>query len=213
MIVDEVLERIQQQIGDLRERSGQLSAALREVALGLSESGRIPSTLLLADLRRFTNDFHEWPSLWDAGNWIDDDRSGFTSQATSVAQLEKEFEHRVLVRKALVVLDRLDAIRMTDERDSASWQRCMFESRAIRQELTATRPTLVASQANRLASGEHPLCGVVALIADRDELSDERWRALHDAVLASYGRDLATAIARGRLTMPSPEVGVSSSGL
>ena len=133
--------------------------------------------------------------------------------ATSITQLEQEFEHRVSVRSALTVLDRLDEIQLTDERDSAPWQRCLSEGRAIRHELATNPPSLVAVQANRLVSGDHPLSGVVTLVADRDELPDERWRTLHDAVLASYGRDLATAIARGRLTMPSVETGVVSSGL
>lgn len=212
-IVDEVLERIQLQIGDLRERSGRLSAALRAVSRDLAESGRVPSAPLIADLRRFRSDFHEWPSRWGAGSPAGEDRDGSAVVATSITQLEREFEHRVSVRSALAVLGRLEAIRVTDERDSAAWQPCLDEGRAIRRELAASPPSLAAVPANRLVSGDHPLSGIVTLIADRDELSDERWRTLHDVVLASYGQELATAIARGRLTMPSAETGVASSGL
>ncbi len=211
-IVDEVLERLQRQIGDLRERGGRLSAALREASRGLFENGRVPAKPLIADLRRFRSVLREWPSAWRSGGDIGRDGNGSVVEPASISELEQDFEHRVAVRSALVVLDRLEAIRLTDERDSTHWQQCLTESRAIRHELAVSPAVLAAAQAHRLVSGEHPLGAVVTLIADRDELSDERWRTLHEAVVECYGRDLATAIVRGRLTMPSVKAGVAANG-
>lgn len=210
--MDEVQTRFQSRFGDLHKRCGSLSAALREVARGLSENGRVPGSRLIRELRQFQGDFRELqsqcPSVGDSAGTAD----AAPVEVASLSELEREFECRMSVRAALALLNRLDAIRLTDERDAAHWQRCLSEGRVIRGELTAGSSSLAAAHANRLLSSEHPLGAVVALIADRDKLNDERWWALHDAVVQVYGRDLATAIVRQRLTMPSAEAGTASTG-
>lgn len=210
--VDEVHERFQMRFIDLRERGGRLSTALREISRGLSENGRPPSSPLIGDLRRFKGDFRELQSQWRSSGEREGHQSGPAVEVESLSDLERELECRLSVRGALAMLDRLDAIRLTDERDAAPWERCLSEGRAIRSELALNPPSSAVAHASRLLSGEHPLGAAVTLITDCDELSDERWRALHDAVAEVYGRDLATAIVRQRLTMPSVETGVASNG-
>ncbi|MEK6260740.1 MAG: hypothetical protein AABP62_19240 [Planctomycetota bacterium] len=211
--MDEVLERFQRRFSDLRERGGSLSVALRDVARGLTANGRVPAMPLIADLRRFGNDFRELRSQWRAGGDLGPDPNGLAVEPATISELEQAFEHRVSVRSARAVLDRLDAVRLTDERDSVHWQRCLIEGSALRRELTTSPSAQAAAQAKRLVSGDHPLSAVVTLIADRDELSDERWRTLQEIVVGSFGRDLATAIVRQRLRMPSARAGVASNGL
>ena len=116
------------------------------------------------------------------------------------------------VRNSLAMLDRLDAIRLTDERDATHWQRCLSEGRAFRRELAASPSSLAAAHAHRLLSSEHPLGAVMTLIIDRDELSDDRWWVLHDAIVEAYGRDLVTVIVRQRFMMPSADASVASNG-
>lgn len=204
----ELHELFQRRICELRERGGRLSSTLREVSRDLSENGHAPSSPVIGELRRFHGDFRELRSDGD----LEGDQYGSTVEVASLSDLEREFEFRVSVRSALALLDRLDAIRLTDERNAANWQRCLSEGRAIRSGLTAGLSSLAAAQANRLLSGEHPLGAVMTLIVDRDELNDDRWSVLHDAVAEAYGRDLATAIVRQRLTMPPIEVGIASNG-
>ena len=210
--MDELHERFQRRCGDLRERGGRLSVALREISRGLSENGRVPSSRLIGDLRLFQSDFRELQWQWRSGSDLAETQNGPTVEVESLSDLEREFECRVSVRRALAMLDRLDAIRLTDERDAANWQRCLSEGRVIRNELAASPSSLAATYANRFLSSEHPLGAVVTLIVDRDELSDERWWVLHDAVVEVYGRDLTTAIVRQRFMMPSASAGVASNG-
>lgn len=210
--MDEAHAQFQSRFGDLRERGGRLSAALRDVSRGLSENGRVPGARLMGDLRQFQGDFRELQSQWRSGGDLDGNQNVSAVELESLSDLERAFECRVTVRSALALLDRLEAIRLTDERDAAHWQRCLSEGRAIRRELAENPSSLAATHASRLLSSGHPLGAVVLLIAERDELNDERWWALHDAVVEVYGRDLATAIVRRRLTMPSAETGVASNG-
>ena len=210
--VDELHARFQSRFGDLRERSGRLSAALRDVSRGLSENGRVPCSRLIGDLRQFQGDFSELQSQWWSSGDLDGNQNNSVVEVESLSDLEREFEYRVSVRSALALLNRLDSIRLMGERDAVHWQRCLSESRAIRRELTESSSSLAATHANRLLSSNHPLGAVVTLIVDRNELNDERWWVLHDAVVEVYGRDLATAIVRQRLTMPSVEAGVASNG-
>lgn len=208
--MDEVLEQFQTGFDKLRERSGRLSAALREVCRNLSESGRVPSSPLIEDLRRFRADFRELGALCQRDSGLDGEQHGSTTAVESLADLEQEFKCCMTVRSAVALLNRLDAIKLTDQRDAAIWQRCLSEGRAIRRELMACPTSLAVAHANQLLSDKHPLRAVVMLISDHDELSDERWRELHDAVVEVYGRDLATAIVRQRLTMPSVGAGTPS---
>jgi hypothetical protein len=57
------------------------------------------------------------------------------------------------------------------------------------------------SLADELLEGRHPLSAVLQLVAEAEQLTDEAWTELQDRVSASYGRELSTAIARGRITI------------
>ena len=199
--MDDVLERFPVQFRDLRERSRRLSAELRGVSRGLSEDGQVPSRSLIADLRRFGGDFCGLRLQGRLDGHDGPDQADPSVESASLSDLEQQFEHRVVVRSAMVMLDRMNAVQLSDERDAAHWQRCLIEGRALRRELATSPLALAAAQAKRLVSSDHPLGAVVTLIADREELTDERWRTLHEAVIELYGRDLATAIVRQRLTL------------
>lgn len=198
----EVLDRFRTRVGELRKRSGGLSAALREASRGLSENGRVASAETIEELWQFRNDFRELRSSWPGNEGREGKVSNTVSTADSLTALEHEVECQVSVRGALAVLNCLEAIQTTGDRELPMWQGCVSEGRALRDQLVASSPSEAAACAKRLLANDHPLRAVVKLVAHHGELSDERWLALNDVVAESYGRDLVTAIVRHRLTLP-----------
>lgn len=53
--------------------------------------------------------------------------------------------------------------------------------------------------------GRHPLCRLVSLVERRDTLSDDEWTHEMAAVQQSYGAQLSTAIARGKVVLLDSE--------
>lgn len=198
----EVLDRFRTRVGELRKRSGGLSAALRDASRGLSENGRVASAETIEELWQFRNDFRELRSSWPGNEGREGKLSNTVSTADSLTALEHEVECQVSVRGALAVLNCLEAIQTTGDRELPMWQGCVSEGRALRDQLVASSPSEAAACAKRLLANDHPLRAVVKLVAHHGELSDERWLALNDVVAESYGRDLVTAIVRHRLTLP-----------
>lgn len=201
--MSEVLDQFRQRVGELRKRSGGLSVALREASRGLTENGRVASTGMIEELWQFRHDFRELRSSWPGTDGREDGMSNAVSTADSLVALEHEVECQVSVRGALAVLNCLEAIQSTGDRELPMWQGCVSEGRALRDQLVASSPSEAAACAKRLLSNDHPLRAVVTLVAQFGELTDERWLALNDVVAESYGRDLVTAIVRHRLTLPS----------
>ena len=199
----EVLDRFRTRVGELRKRSGGLSAALRDASRGLSENGRVASAETIEELWQFRNDFRELRSSWPGNEGREGKASNTVSTADSLIALEHEVECQVSVRGALAVLNCLEAIQTTGDRELPMWQGCVSEGRALRDQLVASSPSEAATCAKRLLANDHPLRAVVKLVAHHGELSDERWLALNDVVAESYGRDLVTAIVRHRLTLPA----------
>lgn len=198
----EVLDRFRTRVGELRKRSGGLSAALRDASRGLSENWRVASAETIEELWQFRNDFRELRSSWPGNEGREGKVSNTVSTADSLTALEHEVECQVSVRGALAVLNCLEAIQTTGDRELPMWQGCVSEGRALRDQLVASSPSEAAACAKRLLANDHPLRAVVKLVAHHGELSDERWLALNDVVAESYGRDLVTAIVRHRLTLP-----------
>ena len=156
----------------------------------------------IEELWQFRNDFRELRSSWPGNEGREGKVSNTVSTADSLTALEHEVECQVSVRGALAVLNCLEAIQTTGDRELPMWQGCVSEGRALRDQLVASSPSEAAACAKRLLANDHPLRAVVKLVAHHGELSDERWLALNDVVAESYGRDLVTAIVRHRLTLP-----------
>ncbi len=201
--MQEVLNQFRMRVGELRRRSGSLSSGLREASRGLTENGRVASTNMIEELWQFRNDFRELRSSWPANEGREESVSNAASAADSLVALEQEVECQVCVRGALAVLNCLEAIQSTGDRELPMWLGCVSEGRALRDQLVASSPKEAAACAKRLLANDHPLRAVVTLVVHHGELSDERWLMLNDVVAESYGRDLVTAIVRHRLSLPA----------
>jgi hypothetical protein len=182
--------RWEQQLRELRGGSQELSAALLATAQELRETGAEPPADLLARLERYRLRFtalkeelvERFPAAGDAGS-LDDLDAAVASQAEVLAALEV-----------------LEAAARLQHREVAGFpplHRVCDQCQQVRRELLSASAMEMASA---LVEGRHPLAALVHLVRDGATLSDDRWEALQEAVAQQFGRELATAVVRGRLT-------------
>ena len=108
-----------------------------------------------------------------------------------------------MIQATLSKLESVALIEHVGEPGFAPWQHCLDEGTRLRGELLSVPALQARFAAEQFLDPQTPLHAVVTLVADGDELSDERWTLLLDSVSAAYGRELSTAIARGKLILRS----------
>ncbi|MDY6939947.1 MAG: hypothetical protein SWY16_20120 [Cyanobacteriota bacterium] len=103
---------------------------------------------------------------------------------------------------ALSVLDRVLAIDHSENSEFPSLVQCQEQARELQQ--TISQPeTQLPSEAEMLASGEHPWVALLKLISDRESPDYEYVEELRGTVAQSLGMSLAIAALTGQLTFVS----------
>ena len=93
--------------------------------------------------------------------------------------------------EAVAVLDRVTALAHRDDPGFAALAACQARAAKLR----ATLKTAADVDADATA----PFAALLSLMDGQQNLDDERWGALEDAVAAAFGRPLAVAASRGKL--------------
>ena len=92
---------------------------------------------------------------------------------------------------ALAVLDRVMALAHRDDPGFAALLACQARAAALRAKLKSATHV----DADAIA----PFAELLSLFDGQQDLDDEQWGALEDAVAAAFGRPLAVAATRGKL--------------
>ncbi|MBI4628338.1 MAG: hypothetical protein HY729_06495, partial [Candidatus Rokubacteria bacterium] len=102
-------------------------------------------------------------------------------------------------KRALAVLDRVLAISHADDPGFPTLVQCQAKAKALRNAVmdpkafeTGAAPALETTPA---------FAALLTLIEGREQLDDERFAALEDSVTQSFGRPLAVAATRGKLSI------------
>ncbi len=120
----------------------------------------------------------------------------------TVAQLQKKKSEGEQVRyKALTVLQRVLAIAHRLESNFQPLQECQETARKLFRDISNSQESDLHPDTQILADGNHPLSELLTLTSDWEDSDDERLGDLQDAVTESFGRALAMAAVRGKLTV------------
>jgi uncharacterized protein YjdB len=190
-----------EQIARLSETYPNLADRLAHAAKQLQDSGIPPAESLLQEIVTYSRNFAavqkqaleitpsqgEIASLKDIQNLV---------QTAEAAGGKAEIRSA-----ALKVLDRVLAIAHCEQSDFAPLQLVHTKARELYRAISESTPTQVHSDAESLISGKHPVSAVLALVAQQDKLDDEQWVILEETVSAAFGKQLAVAISRGKLTV------------
>jgi hypothetical protein len=201
------LENLLQQTESLREVFPDLGGQLGKAARRLELSGRPVSDNLL----KGTTDYHE--DLLDlfARGLRCAEASKFshlpkTGEIASFADLESFLDTLLEAQCEMMVFERVQAIAHCDNIVLPSLPECQAKARELRLEVLSSEWSTVPSAIQSLTDQKGPYSGLLKIIEEREDLDDTEWASIQEELNGSFGKDLAVAAARGKLTLRSQEV-------
>ena len=200
------LKNLLQQTESLREVFPDLGEQLAKAARRLELSGRpIPDNLL-----KGTTDYHE--DLLDllARALRCAEASKFShlpkiGAMASFVELESFLDTLLEAKSEVMVLERVQAIAQCDNIELPSLQECQAKARELILEVLNSEWSTVSSAIKSLADQKGPYSGLVKIIEEQETLGDTEWASIQEELSESFGKDLAVAASRGKLTLQSRE--------
>lgn len=193
-----------QQIARLSETYANLAESLLMAAKQLQDSGLPPSDSLLQEVAAYSRNFVAvQKQALEANNWaIAPGEITSLKDIQNLVETAAASEGKASIRDAaLKVIDRVLAIAHRSQSDFAPLQSVQAKARELHRAISESTPTQLHSDAESLVSGKHPVSAVLALVEQQDKLDDEQWVILEETVSAAFGKQIAVAISRGKLTI------------
>ncbi|MEP6486616.1 hypothetical protein NDI43_08405 [Microcoleus vaginatus GB2-A3] len=193
-----------QQIARLSETYANLADRLSQAAKQLQDSGLPPSDSLLQEVAAYSRNFAavQKQALELNKSAIAPGEIASLKDIQNLVQTAAASEGKAEIRDAaLKVIDRVLAIAHREQSDFAPLQSVHARARELQRAISESTPTQLHSDAESLVSGKHPVSAVLALVEQQDKLDDEQWVILEETVSAAFGKQIAVAISRGKLTI------------
>jgi len=195
------LSALRDEVDQLRQFRIALAKRLEDEADQLDSAGIPPSADLISDLRSYGQKMHDAAQTLGAGQGAFGDLNvGEVSLADLELLIDSQLDHRL----AEVVLEQLNDLTHVDVPDFAPLVLCQREASRLCELATGSIGVERDSELELLRTHQHPLNALIRLCDEGDVLSDLEWTECHDAVAATYGRQLATALTRGRIQRRAP---------
>ena len=215
--LNDQLKKVETEIDSLAARFRELGARLVAAGQLLADQETPPShdiseelenaTRAFAALRSRVEDLREQCDLprdiVALSGGLGDIRAAVTAIVEAAAKQLKSEETR---QTALGVLDRIQGLSHRDHPDFEQLLECQARARDLHLALTQS-PTADHPDADALTNGSHPFARLLSWVEHGDELDDDQWQQANDSVTKTFGRLLATAVARGKLiATPGPNL-------
>jgi hypothetical protein len=184
------LAGLHDEVDRLRSLRQALARRLFEAAEQLDCPGLPPAASLIDDLLAYRRNIQSMAAALGAESGDD---------ALSLNDLERLIESRELRRSAAAVLETLTGLTHVDDPDFAPLVLCQREASRLCELAAESSGGETNPELELLSQRRHPLNSLIRLCDERDRLSDADWTDCHDNVAATYGRQLATALTRGRI--------------
>lgn len=191
------LQQCRTRLHELQRLSDDVCELMRGVARALRDTGESPDPDAVEQLAQFRQDYERLrDDIPPLGHTI-----GIQGEERSLNAIQTELESLALVRATLERLEFMSTIQHVDQPGFEPWQNCLADGTRLREQLLASTAAEARTVAEDFLSAPTPLNATITLITDGAALSDERWSVLLDSVAEAYGRELSTAIARGKLNL------------
>jgi hypothetical protein len=197
----------------LTERFAGLATKLAQAARELQVSGTLPAESLFEELAAAQGEFVDLRStVLDAAaslsvalpsirevNSLKALEPVVRGVAEAIAAEERRAATAEARKRALAVLDRVLAISHADDPGFPTLVQCQAKAKELRQ--TVMDPKAFETGAAPALETTPAFAALLTLIEGREHLDDERFAALEDSVSQSFGRQLAVAATRGKLSI------------
>ncbi len=198
-----------QRLSLLQQAFSRLGAQLYEAGKDLQERGILPGENFVEEILASRRDFAELRTeVTEFAHSLSASSLPAFVEPLTLKEVEVllqaviEIDKIAIIRqKAWPVLDRVLAIAHVNNLDFLPLQEQQAKARELQQAIE--EPDDSASSFQALADGTHPFCALLTLIERREELDDEQWETLKEAVAEPLGKPLALAASRGKLIIPA----------
>ena len=205
-------DAVAREVAALADRFASLGRRLADAARGLTEGGAPPSVEVIDELDASRSQLADARRrVVDVARAMDVPAIPAPEELASVQALRSLVEAAIQAgeqraardakQRALAVLERIDELRHRDDPRFAALVACQAAAAQLRAVLAAVEWPASHDDLTALAEGRHPLAYLLEFVERQDALDDARWEQIEDALVAAFGRPLAVAAARGRLTV------------
>jgi hypothetical protein len=186
------LDVLAAELGELRGERDRLIATLTPSVEALRTHGAGPAFDLLQALRAYRQRHQRLETQCTADAAL----SALGGRASLDAWEHPVHEARH-AQKLAVFFDALHRCELRSGEMPGPLARVWEDADRVRQRISGGETSL----AEELLAGRHPLALFLQLVRQGEELADAEWTELQDRVSECYGRELSTAIARGRIVL------------
>lgn len=186
------LDALAVELDELRGERDLLIATLTQSVQTLRTHGAGPAFDLLQSLRAYRQRHQAIET-----QCVADPVLSASGGPASLETWENAVREARLARKLAVFFDTLHRCELRSGEAPGPLTRVWEDADRVRQRISGGETSL----ADELLAGRHPLALFFQLVRQGDELADEAWTELLDRVSECYGRELSTAIARGRIAL------------
>ncbi len=201
--MNEVPQGLRDQFQNLCELKTELGNDLLRQAKNVTKNGLSPSTQLVATLETFRNRYTSLQSELSL--------SSTKGKPDCMNDLEEGFEREKLRSKAIAILEEVATLSHVDDPKFVPLMECQTVVKKITRQINKCKKLADDPDTQKLISGEHGLSALLMLAKEGDQLEDAQWTLLQDRLTdaipsmisdATLGRQLITAVSRGRLKLP-----------
>ncbi len=189
------LPELRQELEHLGQWREGLAGRLWEAADRLEAPGQPPADDLIDELDSYCARARQLAGeigVTEAA--LDEGATGVTLTDLGLLLDDRERRGRVVA-----VLDDVLRLRHIEASDFAPLAMCHSEARRVLERASQPSGVTVDAEVDAICRQSHPLNLLLKLCEHGDGLSDSDWVECNDRVTSAYGRQLATALARGRI--------------
>ena len=202
------------QLADLIGRFADLGAKLGEAARELQDGGAPPADALVEALAAGRLEFVELRAeiilaAETLGLAVPDGIESAKSLEPVLAAMAEGLEgyqRRAAFNESrdrvIAVLDRVIGMRHEDDESFEPLVTARDKAAELKSAALALGDDATAEQVELLEAGAQPFADLLTMLEATEALDDARFSALEESVAEAFGRQIAVAVARGRLVLP-----------
>lgn len=188
------LTSAREELHQLREQQETLSAELSRHARELRSAGALPPEELVDRLIGFRTRMQHLTATLAVSPTSDPTDLEITLDAVQAALQTSEIQACIGT-----ALEGILTLQHVDDPDFVPLRDCQLAAGQLKAALLANDVQQLTREGHDLARGQHPVQALWNLARADAELSDEAWAECQELVTATWGRALATAVARGKI--------------
>ena len=190
------LDKLRHELNQLDQLRERLAGRLLDAARRLDTPGEPPAGELIDELDSYRERVHQLAYDIGVAASVTDDES---ATDMTFVELTRLLEARDRRERLVQVMDEVLTLQHAEISDFAPLAMCQAEARRLKESASCCHDVETDAELDTICRQTHPLNLLLCLCDQGEKLSDSDWIRCNDQVTAAYGRQLATALARGRI--------------